>query len=38
VFTPVHAGVRRVVADILVQNAQFVEFGQILLLVKPDGG
>jgi len=36
VFTPVHAGTRGVVAHILVQNAQFVEFGQTLLLIKPD--
>jgi acetyl-CoA carboxylase biotin carboxyl carrier protein len=36
VFTPVHAGARGVVTHIVVQNAQFVEFGQTLLLVKPD--
>jgi acetyl-CoA carboxylase biotin carboxyl carrier protein len=36
VFNAIHAGVRGVVAEILVQNAQFVEFGQTLFLIRPD--
>lgn len=36
VFNAVRAGVRGVVEQILVQNAQFVEFGQPLFLVRPD--
>lgn len=37
VFTAVKSGVRGVVAEILAQNGQFVEFGQTLFLVKPAG-
>lgn len=37
VFSSVSAGVRGVISKILVTNAQFVEYGQRLFLVKPDG-
>lgn len=37
VFNSVKAGVRGVITDILVENGQFVEFGQRLFLVRPDG-
>lgn len=36
VFTSVLAGVRGVIAEILVENAQFVEYGQPLFLVRPE--
>lgn len=36
VFSSVRAGVRGTVSRILVANAQRVEYGQILFLVKPD--
>jgi acetyl-CoA carboxylase biotin carboxyl carrier protein len=36
VFTSVLAGVRGVVDQILVENAQFVEYGQPLFLVRPE--
>ncbi len=35
VFTAVKSGIRGTVAEILVQNGQFVEYGQTLFLVKP---
>jgi len=34
-FTAVRAGVHGVVAEVCVQNEQFVEYGQILLRVRP---
>lgn len=37
VFTSVSAGVRGVISKVLVSNAQFVEYGQRLFLVRPDG-
>ena len=37
VFNAVKSGVRGVVAEICVQGGQFVEYGQTLMLVKPDG-
>jgi len=37
VFNSIRAGVRGVVAEILVQNAQFVEYGQTLFYIRPDG-
>jgi acetyl-CoA carboxylase biotin carboxyl carrier protein len=36
VFSSVQAGVRGTVSKILVSNAELVEYGQILFLVKPD--
>jgi acetyl-CoA carboxylase biotin carboxyl carrier protein len=36
VFTSIRAGVRGQVVQVLVENAQFVEFGQPLFLVKPE--
>jgi len=36
VFTAVKAGVRGVIGEILVANAEAVEYGQILILVRPD--
>ncbi len=36
VFNAVHPGVSGTVAEILVKNAEFVEFGQTLFLVRPD--
>ncbi len=36
VYTQVYAGLRGVVDRILVQNAEFIEFGQVLFLVRPD--
>jgi acetyl-CoA carboxylase biotin carboxyl carrier protein len=36
VFNAVRAGASGTVAEILVQNAQFVEFGQTLFFIKPD--
>lgn len=36
VFTAVRAGAKGVIAEILVQNAQFVEFGQTLFLIDPE--
>jgi acetyl-CoA carboxylase biotin carboxyl carrier protein len=37
VFSSVKAGVRGVITGILVENGQFVEYGQRLFLVRPDG-
>ena len=37
VFNSIRSGANGVVAEILVQNAQFVEYGQPLFLIKPDG-
>jgi acetyl-CoA carboxylase biotin carboxyl carrier protein len=37
VFTSVLAGTRGVIAERLVENAQFVEYGQPLFLVRPEG-
>ncbi|MBI2988082.1 MAG: acetyl-CoA carboxylase biotin carboxyl carrier protein [Deltaproteobacteria bacterium] len=37
VFNAVKSGVRGVVAEICVQGGQFVEYGQTLFLVKPEG-
>lgn len=37
VFNSIRAGANGVVAEILVQNAQFVEYGQPLFLIKPEG-
>lgn len=37
VYTAVRAGVCGVVSEVLVSNAQFVEYGQDLFLVRPDG-
>ncbi len=36
VYTQVYAGVRGIVDQILVKNAEFIEFGQVLFLVRPD--
>lgn len=36
VFTGVRAGVRGVVKEVLVANAQFVEYGQAIFLIEPD--
>ena len=36
VFTSVLAGPRGVIAERLVENAQFVEYGQPLFLVRPE--
>jgi biotin carboxyl carrier protein len=36
VFNAIRAGARGTVAEILVQNAQFVEFGQPLFLIRPE--
>ena len=38
VFNAVKSGVRGVVAEICVQSGQFVEYGQTLFLVSPEGG
>ncbi len=38
VFNSISAGVNGVIEQILVQNAQFVEYGQALFLIRPDGG
>ena len=38
VFNAISAGVRGVVERILVRNAEFVEFGQPLFLIRPGGG
>jgi acetyl-CoA carboxylase biotin carboxyl carrier protein len=35
VFNSVRSGVKGVVAELVVQNGQFVEHGQTLFLVKP---
>ena len=35
VFNSVRATVKGTIADVVVQNGQFVEFGQILFIVKP---
>ena len=37
VFNAVQSRVRGVIADVCVQNSQFVEYGQTLFVVKPDG-
>lgn len=37
VFNSIRAGVRGVVVEILVQNAQFVEYGQTLFYIRPEG-
>ncbi len=37
VFNAVKSGVRGVIAEICVQGGEFVEYGQTLMLVKPDG-
>lgn len=37
VFNAVKSGVRGVVAEICVQGGEFVEYGQTLFLVKPEG-
>jgi acetyl-CoA carboxylase biotin carboxyl carrier protein len=37
VFTGVLAGASGVIAERLVENAQFVEYGQPLFLVRPEG-
>jgi len=37
VFNAVKSGVRGVVVEICVQGGQFVEYGQTLFLVRPDG-
>lgn len=37
VFTSVRSGIRGVVRKILVANGRFVEYGQTLLLVQPEG-
>ena len=36
VFTAIQAGVRGVIEEVLVSNAEFVEYGQDLFLVRPD--
>ena len=36
VFTGVLAGTRGVIAERLVENAQFVEYGQPLFLIQPE--
>jgi acetyl-CoA carboxylase biotin carboxyl carrier protein len=38
VFNAVQSRVRGTIADVCVQNGQFVEYGQTLFVVKPDGG
>ncbi len=38
VFTSVAAKSRGVVREVLVSNAQFVEYGQVLFIIEPDGG
>jgi acetyl-CoA carboxylase biotin carboxyl carrier protein len=37
VFTAVQCGVRGVIAKVCVENGQFVEYGQALFLVRPEG-
>ena len=37
VFNAVRSGVRGIVVEICVQGGQFVEYGQMLMLVKPEG-
>ncbi|MBI3062635.1 MAG: hypothetical protein HYY83_11740, partial [Deltaproteobacteria bacterium] len=37
VFNAVKSGVRGVIAEICVQGGEFVEYGQTLFLVKPEG-
>lgn len=37
VFTAVKSGIRGTVAEISIQNGQFVEYGRTLFLVKPEG-
>jgi biotin carboxyl carrier protein len=37
VFTSVMAGASGVVVERLVDNAQFVEYGQALFLIRPEG-
>ena len=37
VFNAVQCGVRGLIAEICVQNGQFVEYGQTLFLVRPEG-
>ncbi len=37
VFTSVAARARGVISEVLVSNAQFVEYGQVLFLIDPDG-
>lgn len=36
VFTAIQAGARGVIEEVLVSNAEFVEYGQDLFLVRPD--
>ncbi len=36
VYTQIYAGLSGVIDRILVQNAEFIEFGQVLFLVRPD--
>ncbi len=38
VFNAVQSRVNGIIADVRVQNGQFVEYGQTLFVVKPDGG
>jgi acetyl-CoA carboxylase biotin carboxyl carrier protein len=38
VFNAVQSRVRGTIADVCVQNGQFVEYGQTLFVVKPTGG
>ena len=38
VFNSIRAGANGVIEQVLVQNAQFVEYGQALFLIRPDGG
>ncbi|MFQ5852049.1 MAG: acetyl-CoA carboxylase biotin carboxyl carrier protein [Candidatus Binatia bacterium] len=38
VFNAVKSGVRGVIAEICVETGQFVEYGQTLFLVRPEGG
>ncbi|HXF75592.1 MAG TPA: acetyl-CoA carboxylase biotin carboxyl carrier protein [Methylomirabilota bacterium] len=35
VFNSVRAGVKGTIVEVVVQNGQFVEFGQVLFIVKP---
>jgi acetyl-CoA carboxylase biotin carboxyl carrier protein len=38
VFNAVQSRVNGVIVDVCVQNGEFVEYGQTLFVVKPDGG
>ncbi|OGQ83272.1 MAG: acetyl-CoA carboxylase, biotin carboxyl carrier protein [Deltaproteobacteria bacterium RIFCSPLOWO2_12_FULL_60_19] len=38
VFNAVQSRARGVIAEVCVQNGQFVEYGQTLFIVRPDGG